>query len=133
MKSSTLCLWVLDAFFRILSICRFSRTFSKATWAGVSFEVAPQLLLLVLLDFPHRFQEFCLVSVLFLLPLGLTKLCDSFELQGSLLDLLVGVHAAHLWIRISKWTKVGGGQVSEMEVGTISFSTVDPRGSLCVG
>ena len=76
---------------------------------GQLVEVAPQLLLLVLLDFPHRFQEFCLVSVLFLLPLGLTKLCDSFQLQGSLLDLLVGVHAAHLCIQISKWTKVGGG------------------------
>ena len=95
-------------------------------------EVAPQILLLVLLDFSHRLQEFCLVSVLFLLPLGHAKLCDSFQLQGSLLDLLVGVHAAHLWIRISKWTKVGG-QFSQMEIGTISFSTVDPRGSLFAG
>ena len=99
---------------------------------GQLVEVAPQLLLLVLLDFPHRFQEFCLVSVRFLLPLGHAKLCDSFELQGSLLDLLVGVHAAHLWIRISKWTRVRG-QFSQMEIGTISFSCVDPRGSLCMG
>ena len=51
---------------------------------GPLIEVVPQLLLLVLLDFAHRFQEFCLVSALFLLPLGHVKLCDSFELQGSL-------------------------------------------------
>ena len=80
--------------------------------------------------FAHRFQEFCFVSALFLLPLGHVKLCDSFELQGSLLDLLVGVHAAHFWIRISKRTKVWG-WFSEMEIGTISFSSVDPRG-FCV-
>ena len=51
---------------------------------GPLIEVAPQLLLLVLLDFAHHFQKFCLVYVLFLLWLGHTKLCDSFELQGSL-------------------------------------------------
>ena len=63
---------------------------------GALVEVAPQLLLLVLLDFSHRFQEFCLLSVLFLLPLSHAKFGDSFQLQGSLLDLLVGVYAAHL-------------------------------------
>ena len=98
---------------------------------SVLVEVAPQLLLLVLLDFSHRFQEFCLVSVLFLLPLGHAKFGDSLQLPGSLLDLLVGVHATHLWIRISKWTKVRGHQVSQMEIGTISFCIVDLRGSLC--
>ena len=97
---------------------------------GPLIEVMPQLLLLVLLDFAHRFQEFCFVSALFLLLLGHVKLCDSFELQGSLLYLLVAVHAAHFWIRISKRTKVRG-RFSEMEIGTISFSSVDPRG-FCV-
>ena len=99
-------------------------------WSAL-VELTPQLLLLVLLDFSHRFQEFCLVSVLFLLPLGHAKFGDSLQLPGSLLDLLVGVHATHLWIRISKWTKVRGRQVSQMEIGTISFCIVDLRGSLC--
>ena len=99
---------------------------------GPLVKVAPQLLLLVLLDFSHHLQEFCLVSVLFLLPLGHAKLWDSFQLQGSLFDLLIGVHAAHLRIWISKWTKVGG-PFSQMEIGAISFSTVDTGGSLCAG
>ena len=51
---------------------------------GPLVEVVSQFLLLVLLDFAHCFQELCFVSALFLLPLGHVKLCDSFELQGSL-------------------------------------------------
>ena len=45
---------------------------------SVLVEVAPQLLLLVLLDFSHRFQEFCLVYVLFLLR-PLTKVVKTFR------------------------------------------------------
>ena len=45
---------------------------------GPLTEVAPQLLLLVLLDFSHRFQEFCLVYVLFLLR-PLTKVVKTFR------------------------------------------------------
>ena len=52
-------------------------------WSAL-VEVAPQLLFLVLLDFSHRFQEFCLVSVLFLLLLGHAKFGDSFQLPGSI-------------------------------------------------
>ena len=98
---------------------------------GPLVEVVPQLLSLVLLDFAHRFQEFCLVFVLFLLLLGHAELCDSFQLQGSLLDLLIGVHAARLRIQISKWTKVGG-QFSQMEIGdNIVLYCRSERFSLC--
>ena len=45
---------------------------------GLLIEVAPQILILVLLDFSHRFQEFCLVYILFLLP-PLTKLVKTFR------------------------------------------------------
>lgn len=90
-----------------------------------------QLLLLVLLDFPHHLQEFCLASVLFFFRLVTPSFWASFQLQGSLLDLLIGVHAAHLRIRISKWTKVGGGPFSNGNWDSIVLCCRSGRLSLC--